>query len=88
MYHAFAIIIVGMLNRTSKRPARLSPWAFVVGIALFCGSLYFHVLARTVAPDAARVFVRLVPIGGLAFIIGWVALSINVFREARVHPSY
>lgn len=87
MYHAYAIIIVGMLNRTSNRPARLSPWAFVVGIVLFCGGLYFHVLARTVAPEMARVLVRLVPIGGLAFLTGWVALAVNFFREARVHRS-
>ena len=87
MYHALGLIVVGMLNRTSSRPAKISLWAFVVGIALFCGGLYFHVLARTVASDMARVLVRLVPVGGLAFILGWVALAINVFREPRVLRS-
>ncbi len=46
-------------------------WLFLAGIALFSGSLYAHVLTRRRAPTL------LAPLGGLAFILGWLALGLS-----------
>jgi uncharacterized membrane protein YgdD (TMEM256/DUF423 family) len=50
----------------------LAGWLFVAGVALFCGSLY--ALALT---GEARWGV-LTPFGGVAFLLGWLALLIAI----------
>ncbi len=57
---------------------RLLKWAagfYLAGILLFCGSLYLLVLTDV------ELFGFVTPIGGLAFIAGWVALAL-AFRGA------
>jgi uncharacterized membrane protein YgdD (TMEM256/DUF423 family) len=46
--------------------------AFAVGIVLFCGSLY------TLALGAPRWVGIITPVGGLAFVVGWVALGLSL----------
>lgn len=46
-------------------------WLFLAGIVLFCGSLYAHVLS------GRRASTLLAPFGGLAFILGWLALGVS-----------
>jgi uncharacterized membrane protein YgdD (TMEM256/DUF423 family) len=70
MYHALALLMVGWV--ASRRPsaaATLAGWLFVAGIALFSGSLY--VLSLT----GARWLGAITPLGGLAFLGGWLALA-------------
>ncbi|MGB3810816.1 MAG: DUF423 domain-containing protein [Parvibaculum sp.] len=69
MYHALALLVVAWL--ASQAPGALvstAGWAFVIGTVLFSGSLY--VLGVT----GSRALVLVTPIGGLAFMIGWVCL--------------
>ena len=47
---------------------------FVVGIVLFSGSLYLLSLT------GARIFGPLTPLGGLAFLAGWVCLGVSALR--------
>jgi uncharacterized membrane protein YgdD (TMEM256/DUF423 family) len=50
----------------------LAGWLFVTGVALFCGSLYALALtgeARWGVPT---------PFGGVAFLLGWLALLIAI----------
>lgn len=78
MYHALGLIVVGLLSRI--RPSRLlkfSGWAFLIGIALFCGSLYTLTLAGVSGLG------RVAPLGGLAFIAGWGLLAAAAFRADR-----
>ena len=51
--------------------------AFGTGIFLFCGSLY------ALALGAPRLLGAVTPFGGLAFILGWVALGGAFWRTAR-----
>ncbi|GAF12733.1 hypothetical protein JCM19046_1332 [Bacillus sp. JCM 19046] len=50
-------------------------WAFILGIVLFSGSLYVMALTGITKLGA------ITPIGGLAFIVGWVLLGIAAVRH-------
>lgn len=71
MYHALALLLVALLlSNTEPQPSLVvAGWAFIIGIAVFSGSLY--VLSLT----DIKVLGAITPLGGLAFIIGWGALG-------------
>jgi uncharacterized membrane protein YgdD (TMEM256/DUF423 family) len=69
MYHALAIIAVGlMMARSGGWLFSTAGWLFTAGIVLFSGSLY--VLAVT----GVTTFGAITPIGGLLFLAGWACL--------------
>jgi uncharacterized membrane protein YgdD (TMEM256/DUF423 family) len=70
MYHAFAMILCGMLATR----ATAAGWAFQIGILIFSGSLY--VLALTGIKGLGAI----TPIGGLAFLVGWALLAWSAWR--------
>ncbi|MDZ7960385.1 MAG: DUF423 domain-containing protein [Aulosira sp. DedQUE10] len=73
MYHALALLIVALLlSRTESPPATLiaSGWLFIIGIAIFSGSLY------ALSLTGAKSLGAIAPLGGAAFIAGWGALAI------------
>ena len=67
MYHALALLGCGALQATGY-PTRTAALLFVLGTALFSGSLYGLALfeLRWLGP--------VTPIGGVAFLAGWVTL--------------
>ena len=82
MYHAFALLIVGILSE--RLSSNLINWAgafFVLGIVLFSGSLYL--LASLKAMDKVGVsgIGIITPIGGLMFIVGWILLLVAIIKK-------
>lgn len=72
MLHALGLIIVGlMLVHRRSRLVWLAGAAFGLGIVLFSGGIYAW-LATGMKP-----FVQIVPIGGTAWIIGWLLLTVG-----------
>jgi uncharacterized membrane protein YgdD (TMEM256/DUF423 family) len=70
MYHALALLLVAAVaGQTGGRLPFAAGWSFLAGIVLFSGSLY--VLAVT----GIAAFGAVTPIGGLAFLIGWLCLA-------------
>lgn len=70
MTHALGLIAVAwIMSRTTHVAAQVAGFAFVVGIVLFSGSLYTMVLT------GQRKLGAITPLGGVAFIIGWLALA-------------
>ena len=70
-YHALAILAVGCAG-TILLPGRagtVAVVAWLVGILLFSGSLYLMTLT------GLRWLGAITPIGGVAFIVGWIALA-------------
>jgi uncharacterized membrane protein YgdD (TMEM256/DUF423 family) len=66
MYHALALVGVALCaERCPSRMWRAVGVCFVAGTAVFSGSLYALVLTNW------RVFGAIVPIGGVALIVGW-----------------
>jgi uncharacterized membrane protein YgdD (TMEM256/DUF423 family) len=78
MYHAFGLCIVSWaIDRYPEQRLEKSGWLFLIGILLFSGSLYVVSLA------GIRWMGAVTPIGGLAFMIGWLLLAWGVWRDAR-----
>ena len=73
MFHTMAILVLGLIEKIQPEfQLSLAGWAFIFGIILFSGSLY--VLAVTGIKSLGMI----TPIGGVFFIIGWVALFLKV----------
>ena len=78
MYHALALVAVALLR--SNAPSNLldaAGWAFLIGIILFSGSLYAMTLSHVRALGA------ITPLGGVAFLAGWVMMGMVAFRLRR-----
>ncbi|GAC1474311.1 MAG: DUF423 domain-containing protein [Isosphaeraceae bacterium] len=71
MWHALAILAVGLFAGPFRpgMAASVAGWSFLIGVILFSGSLY--ILALT----GLSKFGMITPIGGVAFLVGWLALS-------------
>ena len=74
--HALGLIALGLAMRTTARPSRwlaAAGWLLFAGILLFSGNLYLRSIAGLHTLHA------LVPFGGSAFILGWLAFAIGAF---------
>jgi uncharacterized membrane protein YgdD (TMEM256/DUF423 family) len=74
MYHALALLIVGVLLSRSDMSQSLlnaSGISFLIGIGLFSGSLY------ALSFSGVKVLGAIAPLGGAAFLIGWACLAIS-----------
>lgn len=77
MYHALALIAVAWAVTVAPEASsvRWSGWLFVAGTVIFSGSLYLLVLTDT------RWLGAITPIGGIAFIAGWLCLAATALRS-------
>jgi len=76
MYHALALLAVAWAATHWPVPAvHLAGWCFVAGTFLFSGSLYILALTET------RWMGAVTPLGGLAFLLGWLALAWGVWKQ-------
>ncbi len=74
MVHALALLAVGLLALHGRTGTALSVagWGFLLGSLMFSGSLYG--LALSIGPS--KILGPITPLGGTAFIIGWIALAV------------
>ncbi|MEO7052263.1 MAG: DUF423 domain-containing protein [Rhodanobacter sp.] len=70
VWHALALVLAVGLGGARGRRVAIS--AFVLGIVLFSGSLY------GLALGAPRWTGLITPFGGLAFVVGWIALGLSL----------
>ena len=72
MYHALALIALGLLVQGTKpsTAANVAGWGFFIGSMIFSVSLY--ILALT----GERWLGAITPFGGVGMLVGWVALMI------------
>lgn len=75
MYHAFALFAVAWaLTQWKSSYLTYSGWLFIAGIVIFSGSLY--ILAIT----GQRGWGAVTPLGGLAWLLGWLSLAWGVYK--------
>jgi len=70
--HAMGLLVVSILPRTQTFPAPGASnvcWLLAAGILIFSGSLYL------LAVTGVRTLGMITPIGGLAWIVGWLLLA-------------
>lgn len=76
LWHALALLIVSFALPAS-RWRQASAFAFAIGVALFCGSLY------ALALGAPRFLGVITPFGGVALIAGWLTVALAYLRSSR-----
>jgi uncharacterized membrane protein YgdD (TMEM256/DUF423 family) len=82
MYHAFALLIVGVLaERMSSSLLSYAGVFFVAGIVLFSGSLYLLASLKAMNKVGVSGIGLITPVGGIMFIIGWILLLIAVLKQ-------
>ena len=70
MFHAFALIAAAWAaSRWSHWGVRAGGTAFVVGVVVFCGTLY------GLALGGPRWLGAITPLGGVSFMVGWALLA-------------
>lgn len=68
--HTIALLVVALLLGNSASGAgTCAGWLFVAGIVIFSGSLY------ALSITEIRILGAITPIGGLAFLAGWLCLA-------------
>ena len=72
-------VAVGLLALHARPGPALAVagWGFVVGAVIFSGSLYALVLS------GIRWLGAITPLGGVAFLVGWLALAVAATDAAR-----
>lgn len=76
MYHALALLAVAWLAQQTggSTPATVAAVSFVTGVVLFSGSLY------AMALSGIKVLGAITPLGGVAFLVGWIACIVAASR--------
>lgn len=82
IYHALALVavdVVGWMARAhasadAQRWVKVAGSSFVVGTLIFAGTLYVLVLT------GSRKLGMITPLGGLALIVGWLALALAAWK--------
>lgn len=76
MYHALALLAVAWAaTQWPGTGVSVAGWLFVAGIVIFSGSLY------VLALSGVRWLGAVTPLGGLAFLAGWVYLAWHVWKS-------
>ncbi len=86
MYHSLALLLVGILYKEFGKKMLWPGKLFIVGICLFCGSLYIMTLLKLFHTDYKWIGI-ITPFGGIIFIAGWLLIAINVYKSFHKNKS-
>ncbi len=75
-YHAFALILVGIIMFHLKHQLfNYAGYSFIIGTIIFSGSLYILCITGITK------FGMITPIGGLIMIVGWILLMFGIIKS-------
>ena len=81
LIHALALLAVFLMVRQSAMSGaeislavKIAGWGFLIGVVLFSGSLY------ALCFGAGALFGPITPLGGVSFIVGWIALAVAIWK--------
>ena len=77
LIHALGLLLIGILSQLMPAAPLIknAGWSILLGILLFSGSLYALVLTGNKSLGI------ITPLGGVAFLIGWLLLAIAAWRH-------
>jgi len=76
MFHTMALFAVGLMQHLDEETSfSMAGWGFLIGIVLFSGSLYL------LAVTGMKWIGAITPLGGVAFLFGWVCLAWTLIRK-------
>jgi uncharacterized membrane protein YgdD (TMEM256/DUF423 family) len=82
VYHAFALIVVGLLSqRFNSSLLNYSGYLFIIGIIFFSGSLYLLSAKSLLGIEHWKFLGPVTPLGGLCLICGWLLVVLGVFKS-------
>lgn len=73
-WHAFGLMAIGLISSHFQIDLNLPAWLIISGILIFSGSLY------TLCLSNIGWFGAITPIGGIAFILGWLILGAKLLK--------
>jgi len=77
-YHVFALLFTGLMQqRRNSAGLKLASVLFLLGILVFSGSLY------VLALSGVHWLGAITPLGGSAFIAGWLVLAFSIFTQSK-----
>ncbi len=76
-FHGLGVIAITLagLRGFDNRLLWIAAWLLVAGTVLFCGSIYAQTFGAPAFVGAAA------PYGGVAFMLGWLAFALSVWRR-------
>lgn len=77
LVHALALVLLGALPYAGGAARDAAGWAFLLGSAIFSGSLYAMTLG------APRLLGAITPLGGLGMLAGWLLLALAARSAGR-----
>lgn len=80
-YHTLALLFLSTFSRAKNSFIRVSFVSFVAGILLFSGSLYLLSTYSLTGFLNPAILGPVTPLGGLAFIIGWIGLFVATAKN-------
>jgi uncharacterized membrane protein YgdD (TMEM256/DUF423 family) len=82
--HASALILLGLLHRKfDEKKLNLALNLFIIGIALFSGSLLLLASSEIWAGEKVTFLGAITPLGGISFIAGWFILFLKGFAVEK-----
>jgi uncharacterized membrane protein YgdD (TMEM256/DUF423 family) len=79
MYHALAMLFIGLSPLITRKIQKNAFILFTLGIFLFSGSIYLLSL-NAILPFDATVIGFVTPLGGTCFIVGWVYFLAGIIK--------
>jgi uncharacterized membrane protein YgdD (TMEM256/DUF423 family) len=80
LIHAAALILYGLWRQSRPESSRSKNWPaklFVIGIIIFCGTLY------AITFTGIRQFGMITPLGGLCMIAGWIGFGMQSMARTK-----
>ena len=75
-YHALGLLLIGLIGfRFESKWLHWSGILLIFGIIIFSGSLY------ALSISGIKILGAITPIGGLAFVAGWICLAVGILRK-------
>lgn len=81
-YHLFALLFTAVLFKEFNNGwMKAAGYFFIGGMVLFCGSLYMLCYVQALVLPGYTWLGPVTPIGGVAFIAGWMSMFIAVLKK-------